>query len=180
MGFIEETGAAQHFRDARILPIYEGTTAIQANDLVGRKTARDGGRAAQALLTQIDQTIAALADVDGQAFKSMHRHLSAGSLSLARDRVRYREVQERSERGVRGHSVPYLRLAGTVLCGWQMACAMLASHAKRSEDERFHAAKIATAEFYAEHILSHAPGIEASIISANGKEGVLALSEDQF
>src|SRR6185369_3740519 len=58
MGSIEETGAAQHYRDARILPIYEGTTAIQANDLVGRKTARDGGAAAQVLLAQIDQTIA--------------------------------------------------------------------------------------------------------------------------
>ena len=78
MGFIEETGAAQHYRDARILTIYEGTTAIQANDLIGRKTVRDGGATAQALLAQIDQTIAALAERDGQPFKSMHRHLSAG------------------------------------------------------------------------------------------------------
>jgi 3-(methylthio)propanoyl-CoA dehydrogenase len=180
MGFIEETGAAQHYRDARILPIYEGTTAIQANDLVGRKTVRDGGRAAQALLAQIDQTIAALTEVDGQAFKSMHRHLSAGSLSLARS-IEFVVAKFKSDpNAVFAGSVPYLRLAGTVLCGWQMARAMLASHAKSSEDERFHQAKIATAEFYAEHILSHAPGIEASIISANGKEGVLALSEDQF
>jgi 3-(methylthio)propanoyl-CoA dehydrogenase len=180
MGFIEETGAAQHFRDARILPIYEGTTAIQANDLVGRKTVRDGGKAAQALLAQIDQTIAALAEVDGQAFKSMHRHLSAGSLSLART-VEFVIAKFKSDpNAVFAGSVPYLRLAGTVLCGWQMARAMLASHAMLREDERFHTAKIATAEFYAEHILSHAPGIEASIVSAKGKEGVLALSEDQF
>jgi 3-(methylthio)propanoyl-CoA dehydrogenase len=66
------------------------------------------------------------------------------------------------------------------LCGWQLARAMLVSHAKLKEDERFHSAKIATAEFYAEHILSHAPAIEASIVSANGKLGVLALSEEQF
>jgi 3-(methylthio)propanoyl-CoA dehydrogenase len=180
MGFIEETGAAQHYRDARILPIYEGTTAIQANDLVGRKTVRDGGQAAQALLAQIDETIAALADVDGQPYKSMHRHLSAGSLSLARS-IEFVIAKVKSDpNAVFAGSVPYLRLAGTVLCGWQMARAMLASHALLREDERFHTAKIATAEFYAEHILSHAPGIEASIVSANGREGVLALSEDQF
>ncbi|MDR5814094.1 MULTISPECIES: acyl-CoA dehydrogenase [unclassified Caballeronia] len=180
MGFIEETGAAQHYRDARILPIYEGTTAIQANDLVGRKTVRDGGRTAQALLAQIDQTIAALAEIEGQPFTSMHRHLSAGSLSLARA-IEFVIAKFKSDpNAVFAGSVPYLRLAGVVLCGWQMARAMLVSHAKRPEDERFHTAKIATAEFFAEHILSLAPGIEASIVSANGREGVLALSEDQF
>ncbi|AQG99365.1 acyl-CoA dehydrogenase [Burkholderia sp. KK1] len=180
MGYIEETGAAQHYRDARILTIYEGTTAIQANDLVGRKTVRDGGRAAQALLAQIDQTIAALAEVDGQAFKAMHRHLSAASLSLARS-IEFVVAKFKSDpNAVFAGSVPYLRLAGIALCGWQMARAMLVSHAKRAEDERFHTAKIATAEFFAEHILSLAPGIEASIVSAKGNEGVLALSEDQF
>jgi alkylation response protein AidB-like acyl-CoA dehydrogenase len=180
MGFIEETGAAQHYRDARILPIYEGTTAIQANDLVGRKTVRDGGQAVQALLAQIDQTIAALAEVDGQPFKSMHRHLSAGSLSLARAIEFVIAKFKTDPNAVFAGSVPYLRLAGIVLCGWQMARAMLVSQVKRAEDERFHTAKIATAAFFAEHILSNAPGIEASIVSANGKEGVLALSEDQF
>src|SRR6202035_198864 len=84
MGFIEETGAAQDYRDARITTIYEGTTAIQANDLIGRKTVRDGGATAQAIFAQVDQTIAQLADRDGQAFKSMHRYLSAGTLALAR------------------------------------------------------------------------------------------------
>jgi alkylation response protein AidB-like acyl-CoA dehydrogenase len=180
MGFIEETGAAQYYRDARILPIYEGTTAIQANDLIGRKTVRDGGAAAQLLLAHIDQTIAALAEVDGQPFKSMHRHLSAGSLSLGRS-VEFIVARIKSDpNAVFLGSVPYLRLAGIVLCGWQMARAMLVSHARRAEDEPFHTAKIATAQFYAEHILSLAPGLEAAIVSANGSEGVLALSEDQF
>jgi len=180
MGFIEETGAAQYYRDARILPIYEGTTAIQANDLIGRKTVRDGGAAAQLLLAHIDQTIAALAEVDGQPFKSMHRHLSAGSLSLGRS-VEFIVARIKSDpNAVFLGSVPYLRLAGIVLCGWQMARAMLVSHARRAEDESFHTAKIATAQFYAEHILSLAPGLEAAIVSANGSEGVLALSEDQF
>ncbi|QSN60588.1 acyl-CoA dehydrogenase [Caballeronia sp. M1242] len=180
MGFIEETGAAQHYRDARILPIYEGTTAIQANDLIGRKTVRDGGATAQALLAQIDQTISALAEVDGQAFKSMHRHLSAGSLSLARV-IEFVVARFKSDpNAVFAGSVPYLKLAGIVLSGWQMARAMLVAQAKRAEDEPFYSAKIATAEFFAEHILSHAPGFEAAIVSANGHEGVLALSEDQF
>ncbi|MEZ2351230.1 acyl-CoA dehydrogenase [Caballeronia sp. RCC_10] len=180
MGFIEETGAAQYYRDARILPIYEGTTAIQANDLIGRKTVRDGGAAAQLLLAHIDQTIAALAEVDGQPFKSMHRHLSAGSLSLGRS-VEFIVARIKSDpNAVFLGSVPYLRLAGIVLCGWQMARAMLVSHARRAEDGPFHTAKIATAQFYAEHILSLAPGLEAAIVSANGSEGVLALSEDQF
>jgi hypothetical protein len=180
MGFIEETGAAQYYRDARILPIYEGTTAIQANDLIGRKTVRDGGATAQLLLAQIDQTIAALSDVEGQPFKSMHRHLSAGSLSLGRS-IEFIVAKAKSDpNAVFLGSVPYLRLAGIVLCGWQMARAMLVSHTRRAEDEPFHSAKIATAQFYAEHILSLAPGLEAAIVSANGSEGVLALSEDQF
>ncbi|WP_250472782.1 acyl-CoA dehydrogenase [Caballeronia sp. GAFFF1] len=180
MGFIEETGAAQHYRDARILPIYEGTTAIQANDLIGRKTVRDGGATARALLAHIDQTIAALAEIDGQAFKSMHRHLSAGSLSLARV-IEFVVARFKSDpNAVFAGSVPYLKLAGIVLSGWQMARAMLVAQAKSAEDEPFYSAKIATAEFFAEHILSHAPGFEAAIVSANGHEGVLALSEDQF
>jgi alkylation response protein AidB-like acyl-CoA dehydrogenase len=180
MGFIEETGAAQYYRDARILTIYEGTTAIQANDLIGRKTVRDGGATAQAILAQMDQTIAQLAGRDGQAFTSMHRYLSAGSLSLARV-VEFMVAKVKSDpNAVFAGSVPYLKLAGIVFGGWQMARALLVASDKRSDDEAFYGAKIATAQFFAEHILSQAPGIEASIVSGNGQEGYLALSEDQF
>jgi alkylation response protein AidB-like acyl-CoA dehydrogenase len=180
MGFIEETGAAQYYRDARILTIYEGTTAIQANDLIGRKTVRDGGATAQAILAQMDQTIAQLAGRDGQAFKSMHRYLSAGSLSLARV-VEFMVAKVKSDpNAVFAGSVPYLKLSGIVLGGWQMARALLVASDKRSEDEAFYGAKIATAQFFAEHILSQAPGIEVSIVNGNGQEGYLALSEDQF
>jgi alkylation response protein AidB-like acyl-CoA dehydrogenase len=180
MGFIEETGAAQYYRDARILTIYEGTTAIQANDLIGRKTVRDGGATAQAILAQMDQTIAQLAEREGQAFKSMHRHLSAGSLSLARV-IEFMVAKVKSDpNAVFAGSVPYLKLAGIVLGGWQMARALLVASDKRGEDEAFYGAKIATAQFFAEHILSQAPGIEASVVSGNGQEGYLALSEDQF
>jgi alkylation response protein AidB-like acyl-CoA dehydrogenase len=180
MGFIEETGAAQYYRDARILTIYEGTTAIQANDLIGRKTVRDGGATAQAILAQMDQTIAQLAEREGQAFKSMHRHLSAGSLSLARV-IEFMVAKVKSDpNAVFAGSVPYLKLAGIVLGGWQMARALLVASDKRGEDEAFYGAKIATAQFFAEHILSQAPGIEASVVSGKGLEGYLALSEDQF
>ncbi|HEV7835970.1 MAG TPA: acyl-CoA dehydrogenase [Caballeronia sp.] len=180
MGFIEETGAAQYYRDARILTIYEGTTAIQANDLIGRKTVRDGGATAQAILAQMDQTIAQLAEREGQAFKSMHRHLSAGSLSLARV-IEFMVAKMKSDpNAVFAGSVPYLKLAGIVLGGWQMARALMVASAKRGEDEAFYGAKIATAQFFAEHVLSQAPGIEASVVSGNGQEGYLALSEDQF
>ncbi|SAK56198.1 acyl-CoA dehydrogenase [Caballeronia arationis] len=180
MGFIEETGAAQYYRDARILTIYEGTTAIQANDLIGRKTVRDGGATAQVLLAQVDETIAALAERDGQPFKSMHRHLSAGSLSLARA-VEFVVAKVKSDpNAVFASSVPYLKLAGIVLSGWQMARALLVASEKRGEDEAFYGAKIATAQFFAEHVLTLAPGIEASIVSANGEQGILALHEDQF
>ncbi len=180
MGFIEETGAAQYYRDARILTIYEGTTAIQANDLIGRKTVRDGGATALAILAQMDQTIAQLAERDGQAFKSMHRHLSAGSLALARV-VEFMVAKVKSDpNAVFAGSVPYLKLAGIVLGGWQMARALLVATDKRGEDDAFYGAKIATAQFFAEHILSQATGIEASIVSGNGQEGYLALSEDQF
>jgi alkylation response protein AidB-like acyl-CoA dehydrogenase len=180
MGFIEETGAAQYYRDARILTIYEGTTAIQANDLIGRKTVRDGGATAQAIFAQVDQTIAQLAGRDGHAFKSMQRHLSAGNLALARV-VEFVVAKVKSDpNAVFAGSVPYLKLAGIVLGGWQMARALLVASDKRGEDEAFYGAKIATAQFFAEHILSQAPGIEASIVSGNGQEGYLALSEEQF
>ncbi|SIT52107.1 Acyl-CoA dehydrogenase domain-containing protein (fragment) [Paraburkholderia piptadeniae] len=180
MGFIEETGAAQYYRDARILPIYEGTTAIQANDLIGRKTVRDGGAVAKALLADIAQTVEALKQRDGAAFGSMQRHLSRGHDAL-QSVVQFVVQNMKSDpNAVFAGSVPYLKLAGIVLGGWQMARAMLVAQAKHAEDPSFYGAKIATAQFYAEHVLPQAVALEASIVSAKGAEGVLALSEDQF
>ncbi|MBP0596389.1 acyl-CoA dehydrogenase, partial [Paraburkholderia sp. LEh10] len=179
MGFIEETGAAQYYRDARILPIYEGTTAIQANDLVGRKTLRDGGAVAQALLAQIAQTVEALKQ-QGAAFDSMQKHLSRGHDALASAVQYVLQNAKRDPNAVFAGSVPYLKLAGIVLGGWQMARAMLVAQQKHADDPSFYGAKIATAQFYAEHVLPQAVALEASIVSAKGAQGVLALSEDQF
>ena len=180
MGFIEETGAAQYYRDARILPIYEGTTAIQANDLVGRKTMRDGGAVAKKLLADITQTIEALGQHKGAAFESMQKHLSRGHDAL-QSAVQFTIANVKSDpNAVFAASVPYLKLAGVVLGGWQMARAMLAAQEKHAEDPSFYSAKIATSQFYADHVLPQAVALEASIVSAKGGEGVLALSENQF
>jgi len=180
MGFIEETGAAQYYRDARILPIYEGTTAIQANDLIGRKTVRDGGKVAKSLLEGVAETIESLGAQQGPAFESMKKYLGQGqrSLSAAIDFVVANTKEDPN--AVFAGSVPYLKLAGIVLGGWQMARALLVAAQKRDEDPAFYSAKIATAQFYAEHVLPLASALEASIVSAKGSEGVLALSADQF
>jgi alkylation response protein AidB-like acyl-CoA dehydrogenase len=180
MGFIEETGAAQYYRDARILPIYEGTTAIQANDLIGRKTVRDGGKVAKSLLAGVAETIEALGAQQGAAFDSMKTYLAQGHRSLAAV-VDFVVANTKSDpNAVFAGSVPYLKLAGVVLGGWQMARALLVAAEKRDEDPSFYGAKIATAQFYAEHVLPLASALEASIVSAKGGESVLALSEDQF
>jgi len=180
MGFIEETGAAQYYRDARILTIYEGTTAIQANDLIGRKTLRDGGGVAKALLSEIAKTIEALGEVDGAPFESMRKHLLQGQRSL-QSTVEFVVANAKSDpNAVFIGSVLYLKLAGIVLAGWQMARAMLVASRKLSEDPSFYSAKIATAQFFAEYLLPQALSLEVSILGANGSEGVLALSDDQF
>ena len=180
MGFIEETGAAQYYRDARILPIYEGTTAIQANDLIGRKTLRDGGKVAKELLAGIAETVEALGAQQDAAFASMKTQLAQGQRALGAV-VDFVVANAKGDpNAVFAGSVPYLKLAGIVLGGWQMARAQLAAAARRDEDPAFHDAKIATARFYAEHVLPQAAALEVAIVNAKGGEGVLALSEDQF
>jgi hypothetical protein len=180
MGFIEETGAAQYYRDARILPIYEGTTAIQANDLIGRKTLRDGGAVVKSLLAEIKGTVESLGRHEGAAFRSMKRYLEQGHRSLAAA-VDFVITNARSDpNAVFAGSVPYLTLAGIVLGGWQMARALLVAAEKQSEDPSFYQAKIATSQFFAEHVLPRATALEVSIVSASGSDGVLALLEEQF
>jgi len=172
MGFIEETGAAQYYRDARILPIYEGTTAIQANDLVGRKTARDGGKTARAIAAMIERTEAELQQRDSAAARSMHASLKAARLAFV-DVVDFVAGKTKaSPNEVFAGSVTYLMLAGNVVAGWQMARALLVAQQRLSEgtDPDFMRAKIATARFYGDHLLSKAAGLRHSII-----EGAAAL-----
>ena len=181
MGFIEETGAAQYYRDARILTIYEGTTAIQANDLIGRKTVRDGGVVAKALIAQIRKTEAELAGHASGDLAAIRNQLAAGSRAFE-EAVAFVVATYKSDvRSVFAGSVPYLKLAGIVLTGWQMARAALIAEQmlKHGEgDAQFLKAKIGTARFYADHILGQAAGLRTSIVE--GASGVLALSEAQF
>lgn len=181
MGFIEETGAAQHYRDAKILTIYEGTTAIQANDLVGRKTYRDAGAVAMQILAKVRETENELKVSSSSNLQAIHKHLSAGSTALEEVVTFVVNNFKTDIKGVFAGSVPYLKLAGIVLGGWQMARAAIVAERKIAAGEgdvNFLQAKITTARFFADHILSAAQGLQASIVS--GAVGVLELPEDQF
>ena len=181
MGFIEETGAAQYYRDARILTIYEGTTAIQANDLVGRKTMRDGGALARSIIAQVRQTEAELANATSPDLQAIHKRLSAASVALEQV-VDYIAATAKSDiKAAFAGSVPYLKLAGIVFGGWQMARAALIASRKIEAgdgDGAFYRAKLGTARFFADHFLSQADAARVAIVE--GSAGVLALAEEQF
>ncbi|WP_313619669.1 acyl-CoA dehydrogenase [Achromobacter sp.] len=170
MGFIEETGAAQYYRDARILAIYEGTTAIQANDLVGRKTLRDGGAVARALLDAVRQTEGELEARAEPAAKRMLKPLREAREALASAVEFILANAAGNPNAVFGAAVPYLMLAGTTFAGWQMARALLASLDLRNQDPAFHDAKIATAQCYALHKLTQAPGLAAVVLGTGEYE----------
>jgi hypothetical protein len=167
MGFIEETGAAQHYRDARILSIYEGTTAIQANDLVGRKTARDGGAVALAIAAQVEATEGALRCSGSEAARAMAARLAAARQAYT-EVVDFVVMHFKSDpNAVFAGAVPYLMLAGNLAAGWQMARALLAAEARLAagEESAFLRGKVATARFYAEHLLTRAPGLRDAIVA---------------
>jgi hypothetical protein len=180
MGFIEETGVAQYYRDAKILTIYEGTTAIQANDLVGRKTGRDGGQTAKGIATQIEVT-------EAQLLQSGTAHAQAMAKRLKAARLAFIEVVDfvagntkAQPNAVFAGGVPYLLLAGKLMAGWQMGRAMLAAQEALAAgtDTAFMQAKITTARFYADHVLNTVPGMRDSIVE--GYECVTALALDAF
>jgi len=177
MGFIEETGAAQHLRDARITTIYEGTTGIQAMDLVGRKIGRDGGATAKAWLGEVgklDAQLLKFSDLD-----PIRKNLAAGVQALS-ESIDY-IVGEKDPSGPFAGAVPFLRLMGIVAGGWQMARAALAAKKVLGEgrgEESFLRAKLSTARFYADHLLVQAPALRDTVVK--GSAGVMALGEDQF
>jgi len=180
MGFIEETGAAQYYRDAKILTIYEGTTAIQANDLVGRKTARDGGTSAKAIAAQIAKTEAELLGASNADAQVMGKRLKAA-------REAFVDVVDFIAANTKGNpnaafagSVPYLLMAGNLIAGWQMGRALLVALTPeaQAQDAAFMAAKVTTARFYADHILSRVPGMRDSIVE--GADSVTGLALEAF
>jgi 3-(methylthio)propanoyl-CoA dehydrogenase len=180
MGFIEETGAAQYYRDAKILTIYEGTTAIQANDLVGRKTARDGGQTAKAIAGQIEVTEGELLVLGTPDALAVARRLKTARHAFV-DVVEFVAGNTKaSPNAVFAGSVPYLMLAGNLMAGWQMGRALLAAQRELTSgrDAAFMQAKITTARFYADHLLTKAPGLRDSIVE--GADCVTALALDAF
>lgn len=181
MGFIEETGAAQYYRDAKILTIYEGTTAIQANDLVGRKTARDGGATARGIAAQMEATEAELARSDSPAARAMAKALTAARTAFV-EVVDFVVANTKSKpNAVFSGSVPYLMLAGNAVSGWQLGRALLVAEkqlAAGEGDRAFLEAKVATARFYAEHILSRTSSLRTAILE--GADSVTALALDSF
>ena len=181
MGYIEETGAAQHLRDARITTIYEGTTAIQANDLIGRKIARENG-------VTIGKVMAAMREVEAQlgagpeaVFGAIRQSLSAGIGALEEATAYILATYDTDIKAASVGSVPMLKLFGIVAGGWQMARAALVAQQQLdagAADAAFYRAKLHTVRFYADHVLSQAPGLAYAVI--HGAAGALEMDDDAF
>jgi alkylation response protein AidB-like acyl-CoA dehydrogenase len=193
MGFIEETGAAQHYRDARILPIYEGTTAIQANDLIGRKLLRDGGATARALLQGMRATLDALQAAQAAAGPEDARGLALMRANLEQAMQAAQQALEFMARTAMGNvravfsgSVPFLMLSGVLIGGWLMARAALACrrHLDRTDGPEaagwpadFLRNKLATALFYGAHILPRAAALSALVQAGDVAEHCASQSD---
>ncbi|HYA81418.1 MAG TPA: acyl-CoA dehydrogenase, partial [Methylocystis sp.] len=170
MGFIEETGAAQHLRDARITPIYEGTNGIQANDLVGRKLLRDRGAAARALIREIEEGASALGAGPGDDLAAIRAALAAGIDALDQATRWMIDTGEHDTPRALAGAVPYLKLAGATIGGWLMGKAALAAQhrlARREGDAGFNEAKLLSARCFAEHVLATAPALLPGVMGGN-------------
>ena len=162
MGFIEETGAAQHYRDARIAAIYEGTNGIQANDLVFRKLGRDQGHAARAFLDEVAETESALSGAAGDDLAALREQLRSGRQTLSEATGSMVEALQKDARAAASGAVTYLRLFGLVAGGHLIARGALAASqalSRSGSDSDFYEARLAVARFYADHLLSQAPKI---------------------
>ena len=180
MGFIEETGAAQFMRDARITTIYEGTTGIQANDLMGRKIAREGGATIKSVIGMMQKTQGEAAQQKGAEFAAIAAALGRGieALKLATDYIV--ASYGKDVRAVAAGAVPFLRLMGNVSGGWMMARAALVAQGKiaAGDSDPFFPAKIATAHFYADHVMAAVAGLAQEVVQ--GGASALSLDEAMF
>lgn len=181
MGYIEETGAAQHMRDARVLPIYEGTNGIHAQDLMFRKLARDDGAAFDAMLDEIDALLPELAKQHGDDFAVMKRHLEDALVyTRAARNWALKQVKSDPSRAA-AVSAPFLRLTGHLFGGYYLIkSALLAQQdlAAHVGDPDFLTAKVITAWFYAEHILPETIGLAITV--TEGADIVMAMPEGLF
>ena len=176
MGFIEETGAAQHLRDARITTIYEGTTAIQANDLIGRKIAREQGATIKEVIAVMRDAAAGL---DGDlAGVGERQRVAVDALERA---VSWLVANFSAEpKAVHAGAVPFLHLFGIVAGGWQLGRAALIARTRiaAGDGDPFWPAKLATTRFFADHFLTQAPGLAESVVA--GAAGALDMADDSF
>jgi len=181
MGYIEETGAAQHLRDARITPIYEGTNGIQAMDLVGRKVVRDGGRALASLVEEMRGTAAALEAGDEPGFADMARDLRQALEGVERFGEWILGTWQEDVHAMGAAAYNGLMQLGTVCGGWQMGNAALAAKRRLAAgegDAGFLRAKLATARFYNAHFMPRAEAYRRAAMS--GSEPIMALPEEAF
>jgi hypothetical protein len=183
MGFIEETGAAQHMRDARIHPIYEGTNGIQANDLIGRKVQRDGGAAAKAFVAEMRPVAAELAGASDADLAAVGARLGDSLDSLGQATEWIVGAGKKDARVAAASAVPYLALFGNVTAGWLLGREALGAAKAKSANgtngnARFYAAKMKTARFFAEHVLTRSRGLLATV--SDGSESAVALADDDF
>jgi 3-(methylthio)propanoyl-CoA dehydrogenase len=181
LGFIEETGVSQLYRDVRIAPIYEGTNGIQASDLVGRKLARDGGAAARDFIAGIRASDRDLASARGEDLAPIRASLAEAATTLSRASDWLVETHGADPALALAGATPYLRLFGTVAGGWLMAMAALSALRRLGENPgqaAFLKAKLATARFYADNILVEADALAAQIM--RGGPSVLALPAELF
>jgi acyl-CoA dehydrogenase len=181
MGFIEETGAAQHLRDARITTIYEGTTGIQANDLIGRKTARDAGAVAKTIADEVDKVAARLAARKEPALRAIGVQLAAATSDVQNAIEWLVPAFGQQPRVAHAGAVSYLKLWGIVAGGWQMGRAALIAAdrlAAGEGDSQFWNNKIATARYYSDALLPQAAALAHTVI--HGGESALALAAEDF
>ncbi|KJK16803.1 acyl-CoA dehydrogenase [Pseudomonas sp. 2(2015)] len=181
MGYIEETGAAQYLRDARITTLYEGTTGIQASDLIGRKIARDGGKAIATLGQQIQQVIEALTATDDAQLQANAGNLGKALIALNASVAFIVAQFPLQPARVAAGAVPFLELLGIVAGGWQMARSALVAHRQLkvgNADQGFYRGKLLTARFYADHWLPQAESLSRIVVQ--GADAVLEMPDQQF
>jgi hypothetical protein len=181
MGFIEETGASQHLRDARITTIYEGTTGIQANDLIGRKLARDGGAAMKRLISIMANDVESAQAAGGHGDAVLDRIAAALGKGLSALGEATDWLLVAPSREAAAGAVPYLKLCGTVIAGWLMACSAQAATLQRARGAAngdFLDAKRVTAEHYALHVLPQAGALCDAVVL--GAATTLGLADAQF
>jgi alkylation response protein AidB-like acyl-CoA dehydrogenase len=179
MGYVEETGVAQLYRDARIAPIYEGTNAIQAIDLVGRKLLRDGGATVSAFVTDMREVDAPLANA-GEGFAELRSAFARALDELVQCSTYVLTNAKRDPELTGAVAFNYLMLLGTVVGGWQLARGALAAAAELATggDKAFLESQIVMARFYAEHVLPRCTGYAATVQAGSGS--IMALAADAF